>query len=736
MGSRYALIVATDQYSEPGLRELAAPARDAEALAAILADPAVGDFDVKVLRNQSAQDVRLAVEDFFADRDRSDTLMLHFSGHGMKNAAGELYLAAADTRPSRLASTAVGSDFLSRQMADSRAERIVLLLDCCYGGAFPRGMVVRADSEAQVLEAFAAQTDVAGGKGRAVVTASSAMEYAFEESDLTAGSTGSPSVFTGSLVDALATGEADTDGDGWVGLHELFEYVSSAVRRINPHQTPHMWTFGSQGELLIARSKVRRIRPTPLSDELTEALASPLAAIRYGVVDLLRQRLNGNDLSLASTALQTLHQLRTDDSRRVAETASEAVDAACLRTEPSEVQLRPDESGAAEAEVTLLGPPLALVAAVATADPWIRAVYNEPVLRIAASAPGTEPRRGTVAITSPTGSVTLPVTVEVPIEQAAAVVAEQGTVAPDPPAPPPSTVDLSVAVVPPSPPPPNRPAGPLPVVPVGTDEEVRLGGDGIGRWLLAGLFGAGALMLLYANLPGDLEQWKAFYDPEQSGWYVYRSPEDPWVMASVICVVTAGLLFFARGRARPILLGALLGGSLYLLDDGLTFLLLGFAYEDGVGKWTVTVLVAAVIDVAILVVVRPRFTPFVYPGWLPLCMLGLGACLVISNELIALDETTPLDVFGPLVYLSIIVVTTLAAIAICTPHARTREVLATAAATMQIVALYGTFGWRASDQLGPRIAVMLPGTILIVGALMLGLRTVAPGKDLAAPATP
>ena len=109
--------------------------------------------------------------------------------------AAQLHLAAADTRPGRLASTAVGSDFLSRQMADSRAERIVLLLDCCYGGAFPRGMVVRADTEAQVLEAFAAQSEVAGGKGRAVVTASSAMEYSFEEGDLTPSSSGSPSSF-------------------------------------------------------------------------------------------------------------------------------------------------------------------------------------------------------------------------------------------------------------------------------------------------------------------------------------------------------------------------------------------------------------------------------------------------------------------------------------------------------------------------------------------------------------
>jgi len=81
-----------------------------------------------------------------------------------------------------------------------------------------------------------------------------------------------------------------------------------------------------------------------------------------------------------------------------------------------------------------------------------------------------------------------------------------------------------------------------------------------------------------------------------------------------------------------------------------------------------------------------------------------------------------LPIVGPLVYLSIVLVTTLATLAICSPHARTREVLATAAATMQVLALYGTFGWRESDQLGPHMAAMLPGTILIVGALVLGLR--------------
>ena len=706
MGSRYALIVATDQYSEPGLHELAAPARDAEALATVLADPAVGDFEVQVLSNRSAQEVRMAVEDFFADRAPSDTLLLHFSGHGLKNAAGELYLAAADTRPGRLASTGVGSDFLSRQMADSRAERIVLLLDCCYGGAFPRGMVVRADGEAQVREAFAAQSDLPGGKGRAVVTASSAMEYSFEEGDLTAGATGQPSVFTGSLVEALASGEADADGDGWVGLHELFEFVSAAVRRINPHQTPHMWTFGSQGELLIARSKVRRVRPTPLSDELTEALASPLAATRFGLVDLLRQRLLGDDLGLAATALVTLGQLLEDDSRRVAEAAAEAVDAGRVRVNPDGVRLRRDGSGRAQTDVVLQGPPLALVAAVTTDDERISALYTEPTLRIIVSAPDPGPLLSAVTITSPTGSVVLPVEVdtEVSVQQ----------VSPPPVPPPPPVPSTSAAAVPPAAVPPAAESAPASRIQWSSS-------DGVGKWLSGAAFCAGALVLLYTNRPGEFQQWKGFYDESNSGWYVYRSPDDSWVMASLVCVVAAVLTMVVRGRLRYVVLGVLLGASLYLLEDGVTFLGLGFAYEDGVGKWATTVLVAAAIDVAVIVLVRPQLKPFGYPGWLPLGMLAVGAVLVAANEVIELDDTSPLDVFGAPVFLAIVIVTALAVLALCSPHPRTREVFAAAAATMQLVALYGAFGWRNSDQLGPHLAVMLPGTILILAALALGL---------------
>ena len=46
-GSRLALVVATSTYTDPGLRQLRAPARDADDLAQVLADPGIGDFTVE-----------------------------------------------------------------------------------------------------------------------------------------------------------------------------------------------------------------------------------------------------------------------------------------------------------------------------------------------------------------------------------------------------------------------------------------------------------------------------------------------------------------------------------------------------------------------------------------------------------------------------------------------------------------------------------------------------------------
>jgi hypothetical protein len=263
------LIVATKTYADEGLRELRSAAADAAALTQVLTDSQIGDFDVSTVLDRPAHEVAEAVEDFFADRKPEDLLLIHLSGHGIKNQDGELHFAMTNTKLDRLAATSVSAQFLNRLMSASRARSIVLFLDCCYAGAFGRGMVTRGSDTVDLKERFS-------GQGRAVITATGALEYAFEGGQLADGQP-DPSVFTAAMVRGLATGEADRNRDGWVGLDELYEYVFDAVRDVNPHQTPSMWAFGVQGNLHLAR----RSGALPVTDGGDEHVATTSTPSRY-----------------------------------------------------------------------------------------------------------------------------------------------------------------------------------------------------------------------------------------------------------------------------------------------------------------------------------------------------------------------------------------------------------------------------------------------------------------------
>jgi hypothetical protein len=54
-GSKAALLVATAAYGDQAFRQLRAPGHDVEALRRVLADPAIGGFDVRALVNQPGQ---------------------------------------------------------------------------------------------------------------------------------------------------------------------------------------------------------------------------------------------------------------------------------------------------------------------------------------------------------------------------------------------------------------------------------------------------------------------------------------------------------------------------------------------------------------------------------------------------------------------------------------------------------------------------------------------------------
>ena len=272
MARRSALIVANASYADPRLSKLRAPARDAEALARVLGDPAIGGFDLDLAVNDLEHVLRRRIGKFFADRDRDDLLLLHMSCHGLKDDEGHLYFAAADTRVDELDATAVSAEYVNRQMTRSRSRRIVLLLDCCYSGAFARGMTARAGDLVDVKERFE-------GRGRAVLTASSAIEYSFEGEELSG--RGNPSVFTSAVVRALETGDADRDRDSWISVSELYDYVYSAVRDATPKQRPHMWLFDLEGDLRIARAVNRASSASAHAPAIADPAAMPPSS-RHG----------------------------------------------------------------------------------------------------------------------------------------------------------------------------------------------------------------------------------------------------------------------------------------------------------------------------------------------------------------------------------------------------------------------------------------------------------------------
>lgn len=241
-GRRFALVLATGEYADPGLSRLPTPAHDAVALASLLGDPGVGGFEVTPVLDRAEQDVRRAVVDFLDGRRADDFLLVYLSGHGLLTDRRELYFAACDTRSTRLA-TAVESRWLFAQLDDCPARAQVVILDCCFSGAFARS----AKAGSSVSDLLAEQA-----RGRIVLTASRSTEYSFPAAPADRGHPAG-SAFTAGLVEGIRSGAADTDGDGLISVDEAFDHAARWVRDSGVAQTPQRWIFGGEGRLVLAR---------------------------------------------------------------------------------------------------------------------------------------------------------------------------------------------------------------------------------------------------------------------------------------------------------------------------------------------------------------------------------------------------------------------------------------------------------------------------------------------------
>ncbi|WP_416212117.1 caspase, EACC1-associated type [Nostoc sp. ChiVER01] len=244
--AKVALLIGVSEY-EPGLNPLPSAVRDVKAVYEVLLNPEMGGFaasDIKLLKNPERQVVEIAIETLFSGRHKDDLLLLYFSGHGIKDDRGRLYLATRNTSKTPqgelIRSTSVSASFIHDRMSESRSRRQVVILDSCFSGAFAEGMSAKDDGTIDIREQL-------GGEGRAVLTSSTSTQYSFEQEgqDL--------SIYTRFLVEGIKSGEADRDQDEFISIDELHEYASQKVRELQPAMKPEIYAIREGFKIRLAK---------------------------------------------------------------------------------------------------------------------------------------------------------------------------------------------------------------------------------------------------------------------------------------------------------------------------------------------------------------------------------------------------------------------------------------------------------------------------------------------------
>ncbi|WBB72328.1 caspase family protein [Micromonospora sp. WMMD1128] len=273
---RRALIIANEAYTDPHFASLPGAVADADSLREVLENAAIGAFDdVRVSRNRTVHDIGRAVAVFFHKAKPDDLLLLHVSAHGLKDARGDLFFAARDSEHDShlIRATALSAADIRHQMADSRAKQIVVLLDCCYSGAFAHDARARGARATDLTVPFQA-------RGHVVITACAGTELSFERDG--------QGVFTRAVVEGLRTGRADRNGDGVIDTDELHQYVTDRVAEARTRQRPTLSVYRKEGVIRVAWAG--RVPPPPPPGRRPGLLAR-LAAVVTGRRGSLPRRL-------------------------------------------------------------------------------------------------------------------------------------------------------------------------------------------------------------------------------------------------------------------------------------------------------------------------------------------------------------------------------------------------------------------------------------------------------------
>ena len=280
MARKVALLIGVSEYGED-IPSLSAPLNDVAAMKRVLENPEMGGFEVETLLNPEPTPMRKEIKNLFANCGKGDLVLLFFSGHGITDDENKLYLATSITAKHDFDATAVPASFVQQQSRNSYTKRQVILLDCCYSGAFAEGWQAKSVGVDLKKEL--------GAEGRVVLTSSTATQTSFQHQD------GELSLYTQYLLEGIETGAADQDEDGKIHAHELHQYAKARVKEVKPKQEPGIIIDREGFNILLSQAPVND--PELKFRKLVEKYVSQgdISLYRRETLKIAQQELNLSD---------------------------------------------------------------------------------------------------------------------------------------------------------------------------------------------------------------------------------------------------------------------------------------------------------------------------------------------------------------------------------------------------------------------------------------------------------
>jgi tetratricopeptide (TPR) repeat protein/uncharacterized caspase-like protein len=229
-GKLWAVVIGVSNYKNLGPKDqLEFAHRDAADFADFLRSPNGGGFpsnQLTLLTNQTAtlSAMRSALGTTLPRSvEPDDMVIIFFAGHGVVEGEGDGYLLAHDSDPQNLYATALQISELNRIVAERlKARTVILITDACHSGRL--GWVSRGASEsAALVNRYLDEVD-RSGRGIFRLLASRADQLSYEDKRFGGGH----GVFTWFLLEGLR-GKAERDGDGFVRVGELLDYLAETV---------------------------------------------------------------------------------------------------------------------------------------------------------------------------------------------------------------------------------------------------------------------------------------------------------------------------------------------------------------------------------------------------------------------------------------------------------------------------------------------------------------------------